>query len=462
MIFSRSEYFSIFYTTKKKSRENIYKYIYIYVSSLVGSSLFGNGSLLKQCIACSNLLCFFYSCLVFFRTRIRVEYTKEMTGNHTGPSVPEGQKRSYGDLVNRIIYSLIMIFGFLSFVSLGLVAGVIVVLFIQACMFTEISRIGRVEDQERSLPWNLPLKLYLFTVCTAISLVFGLEEPLKHSFPFLDGVYPLFVFTSFCCSIVAFISFVLSLTKGFYKYQLMRLVWTVMTLLVFETQFYFEMRNMLQGMIWFLLPVFCVVVNDSWAFICGKLFGRTTLLLLSPKKTVEGFIGAMIITVLWSYWFCGFLSHFPAMYCPATGFTSIVNSSCERDSLFETREFLLPGFIRTISGGRLSTTTSSEAQLHSLALGVFASVVAPFGGFFASGVKRSFNMKDFGNLIPGHGGMTDRMDCQGLMGLCTFFYLSSFVFRNQEALYESTLVKAMKLTSEQKIQLCHELRVCPL
>ena len=37
----------------------------------------------------------------------------------------------------------------------------------------------------------------------------------------------------------------------------------------------------------------------------------------------------------------------------------------------------------------------------SLALSVFASVVAPFGGFFASGFKRAFKIKDFGDLIPG-------------------------------------------------------------
>lgn len=45
-------------------------------------------------------------------------------------------------------------------------------------------------------------------------------------------------------------------------------------------------------------------------------------------------------------------------------------------------------------------------------MAIFASLVAPFGGFFASGFKRAFNIKDFGQSIPGHGGMTDRMDCQ--------------------------------------------------
>uniref|UniRef100_A0A6N2KXQ0 Phosphatidate cytidylyltransferase n=1 Tax=Salix viminalis TaxID=40686 RepID=A0A6N2KXQ0_SALVM len=51
-------------------------------------------------------------------------------------------------------------------------------------------------------------------------------------------------------------------------------------------------------------------------------------------------------------------------------------------------------------------------QWHALCLGLFASIIAPFGGFFASGFKRAFKVKDFGDSIPGHGGITDRMDCQ--------------------------------------------------
>ncbi|KAL6990695.1 phosphatidate cytidylyltransferase [Sarracenia purpurea var. burkii] len=51
-------------------------------------------------------------------------------------------------------------------------------------------------------------------------------------------------------------------------------------------------------------------------------------------------------------------------------------------------------------------------QWHAVWLGLFASIIAPFGGFFASSFKRAFKIKDFGDSIPGHGGMTDRMDCQ--------------------------------------------------
>lgn len=65
--------------------------------------------------------------------------------------------------------------------------------------------------------------------------------------------------------------------------------------------------------------------------------------------------------------------------------------------------------------------------LHSLALSLFSSILGPFGGFFASGFKRAFKVKDFSDVIPGHGGMVDRFDCQFLMAAFTNVYISSFI-----------------------------------
>lgn len=73
------------------------------------------------------------------------------------------------------------------------------------------------------------------------------------------------------------------------------------------------------------------------------------------------------------------------------------------------------------------TFTIAPMQFHILVFATFASLIAPFGGFFASGLKRTFKIKDFGESIPGHGGITDRMDCQFIMGFFAYMYYQSFI-----------------------------------
>ena len=80
-----------------------------------------------------------------------------------------------------------------------------------------------------------------------------------------------------------------------------------------------------------------------------------------------------------------------------------------------------------VSVGLPETLTLLPIQLHALILGLFASLVAPFGGFFASGIKRAYNLDDFASIIPGHGGVYDRVDCQLIMGLATQTYYATFI-----------------------------------
>jgi phosphatidate cytidylyltransferase len=65
--------------------------------------------------------------------------------------------------------------------------------------------------------------------------------------------------------------------------------------------------------------------------------------------------------------------------------------------------------------------------LHTFSLSLFASTIGPFGGFFASGFKRAFKIKDFGDTIPGHGGFMDRFDCQVIMATFVNVYIHSFI-----------------------------------
>eukprot|EP00957_Ditylum_brightwellii_P174403 13279263-Ditylum_brightwellii.AAC.1 len=69
----------------------------------------------------------------------------------------------------------------------------------------------------------------------------------------------------------------------------------------------------------------------------------------------------------------------------------------------------------------------SNLKQHAVAMAVFTSIVAPFGGFLASAVKRAHGAKDFGTLIPGHGGVVDRFDCQIVTAPFVYLYLQQFL-----------------------------------
>jgi phosphatidate cytidylyltransferase len=104
----------------------------------------------------------------------------------------------------------------------------------------------------------------------------------------------------------------------------------------------------------------------------------------------------------------------------------------------------------------VSTTISLYPfVLHSLSLSVFSSVIGPFGGFFASGFKRAFKIKDFGDVIPGHGGIMDRFDCQFLMATFVNVYISSFIQTDSP---QKLLSQVLYLKPEQQLQLFHMLK----
>lgn len=92
-------------------------------------------------------------------------------------------------------------------------------------------------------------------------------------------------------------------------------------------------------------------------------------------------------------------------------------------------------------------------QLHALVLASFASLIAPFGGFFASGLKRTFKIKDFGDSIPGHGGMTDRMDCQFIMGFFAYVYYHAWIATHQVKLGTVMETAIGGLTPEDQLEL---------
>ena len=110
-----------------------------------------------------------------------------------------------------------------------------------------------------------------------------------------------------------------------------------------------------------LLPIY---LNDTLAYVFGRLFGKTPLIpSVSPKKTREGFIGGMIGAAVVMLTILYFTGPFDAPHALAM-----------------------------------------------VGVSFLASVLATLGDLFESKLKRSVGIKDSGNILPGHGGILDRID----------------------------------------------------
>jgi len=216
---------------------------------------------------------------------------------------------------------------------------------------------------------------------------------------------------SYGAYIFLLLSFVLTLKNPYYEQQYQRLCWTALAHILVFLQTRFLVSNVLDGVIWFILPATLVITNDIVAYFAGLMFGRKILrvpfLSISPNKTWEGFISAIPCTMVVAYVVAGFYARWNWMICPRVDLVSPVDNNCVVSPVFFERDYDVP-YIGTVS--------AMPVQMYALIIGVFCSLVCPFAGFFTSGMKRAFGIKDFASLFPGHGGMTDRMDCQMLVG----------------------------------------------
>jgi len=185
-----------------------------------------------------------------------------------------------------------------------------------------------------------------------------------------------------------------------------------MILVIFQMQSALIASNIFKGLVWFVLPATLVICNDITAYIFGRMFGRTPLSSLSPKKTWEGAFGAFISTMLFSLLISKVLINFDFFLCPIKEIHAIpfLRTSCDTSQLAKDVSFTF-----AVPFSSNYNFTLQQIQLHALVLALFSSIIAPLGGLFASGFKRAVKIKDFANTIPGHGGITDRMDCQILM-----------------------------------------------
>ncbi|MEI7817265.1 MAG: phosphatidate cytidylyltransferase [Desulfuromonadales bacterium] len=132
------------------------------------------------------------------------------------------------------------------------------------------------------------------------------------------------------------------------------------------------------GVQWLFVIMLIVMTNDSTAYYTGSAFGKHRLYpLVSPKKSIEGAIGGLIGSL------CGtLLAKFT--FFPQLSFFDVVVTA------------------------------------------LVVGIVGQSGDLFESLLKRSFGVKDSGSIIPGHGGVLDRLDSILFAAPVTYYYVLFF------------------------------------
>lgn len=136
---------------------------------------------------------------------------------------------------------------------------------------------------------------------------------------------------------------------------------------------FFNLYDNLESSLLLLYVIFATTMTDIGAYFIGVFFGKHKMNpRISPKKTWEGFVGGIVISSAFSF-----------------GVSMI---------LFATGHPYIKGLL----------------DLHHwyliLILSLILPLVSTLGDFVFSSSKRHFEIKDFGNIMPGHGGVLDRLD----------------------------------------------------
>lgn len=144
-----------------------------------------------------------------------------------------------------------------------------------------------------------------------------------------------------------------------------------------------DQTGIYSAMIW--LAILAAFATDIFAYFTGVFLGKHKLCPnLSPKKTIEGAIGGTLGSVI----VCGLFGRF--LFPVFSGMYSII----------------LP-----------------DMTVHCLIIGLIGAIAAQCGDLTASAYKRKMGIKDYGNLIPGHGGIMDRFDSVLFTAPVVYYYI---------------------------------------
>lgn len=353
----------------------------------------------------------------------------------------------YENLILRTIWTIIMLGGFIVIFYAGHFYTTLLCIFVSMGTMAEILELRRNKEKDQHIPSSKFLLWYFYFITQyfAVAPTYWEFPNIRSKSWIIEILAKNHNITSLTLWLIGFVGYVLSLKQGFYKYQMTRFAWAHLTCMIVVYPCACCVANVYRGVIWFIFPTLLVIFNDIMAYVFGYSMGKHKLIELSPKKTWEGFIGGMASTLVIAFYLAQHLQTNIRFVCPSVDFSAIPFQviNCEIPPVF------IP-LSRTYFGYNFMI---SDFQLHALVFSLFASLISPFGGFFGSGLKRALKVKDFGESIPGHGGITDRMDCQFLTNLFVYVYYTQFVFDRTAFIKNITVSVLTELNLGEKLTL---------
>ena len=230
-----------------------------------------------------------------------------------------------------------------------------------------------------------------------------------------------------CVSLIPFVIFIGMAVSIFSKLKY-NIVDVAITLLgniytVFMVAFISSTRAMPMG-VFLIFYILCGAwFTDIFAFIFGKAFGKHKISEISPKKSWEGSIAGVFGTVIFVivYSLCLNNLNFEDFRETSSEMSSIVQIEelKEAEQKIEETEKENTILQKLIQGKDPQADFEMQEKLKKhfytnipllVFIGIVISIISQIGDFSASAIKRYCDIKDFSNLMPGHGGMLDRFD----------------------------------------------------
>ncbi len=203
----------------------------------------------------------------------------------------------------------------------------------------------------------------------AMCLAFAATIPILTWFPQIGNIWRLFA-----ASLIVFIMFV-GYVADHKKlpFDKLAVMITVTCLITLSVTCLVSLRNMseLHGICYVVMSLMAAWIPDAGAYFVGTAIGKHKLCPdISPKKTIEGAVGGFVVTAAIFVFF-------------GIGYKNIMAST----GVFFEVNYVVLALVTLI-----------------------AAVISMIGDLSASLLKREYGIKDFGKLLPGHGGIVDRFD----------------------------------------------------